>query len=90
MAQTLDKIVYKDKQSAERKDYDIGIDASKVYYTDPTDDKTYTLDQILASYLKFIKESNFVYSGDSEPLNKRMSIWIDTSSSSSNTSGTGA
>lgn len=57
--------------------YDIGIPASNVIDTT----SGYTLDKFLDSYLSFIKTSNFVYEGATEPTNHRFSIWLDTSSS---------
>lgn len=38
----------------------------------------YTLAQFFDSYLSFLKESNFVYTGSTQPVNSHVSLWIDT------------
>ena len=39
----------------------------------------YSLDQFFDSYIKFMSNADFVYTGDVEPQNHHIKIWIDTS-----------
>lgn len=39
----------------------------------------YSLAQLFDAYIDYMKNANFVYSGDTKPVNTHMSLWIDTS-----------
>lgn len=59
---------------------EIGVPFTNVIDVDRGSASTgYSLDQLLDSYLDFIKNSNFVYAGTSEPKNHNVKIWLDTS-----------
>lgn len=44
----------------------------------------YSLDQFIDSYLKFMDETTFVYSGNETPTNTHIGLWIDTGTKQNN------
>lgn len=38
----------------------------------------YSLDQFFDSYMKYMQEADFVYSGNIKPTNPHIKLWIDT------------
>lgn len=47
----------------------------------------YSLAQLFDSYMDFIQNSNFVYSGPTTPVNAHTTIWIDTAHTNHDTYG---
>lgn len=59
----------------------IGVNFSNVFSKeDPETRQRYTLQNLADNYLNFVKNTLFVYKGDTQPVNSHTAIWIDTSS----------
>ena len=58
---------------------DFGVSFKNVI--DMREDKEhYTLEQFFDAFMSYIKETDFIYHGDTTPENSHTKIWIDTSS----------
>lgn len=73
------KIAIKQQNGILSADHTIGATFADVIDTDRVGATGYTLDQFFDSYMKFMDEACFVYSGDIEPANHHIGIWLDTS-----------
>lgn len=57
----------------------IGAIFSEVVDTGRTNATGYTLDQLMDSYMDFMKTYPFTYVGANKPTNSHAYIWVDTS-----------
>lgn len=73
------KVAIKQQDGGLGADNSIGASFMDVADVDRVGATGYTLDQFFDSYMKFMDENCFVYSGDIEPTNHHISIWLDTS-----------
>lgn len=75
------KVAVKQEDGSLGQDNTIGAIFTDVVDSGRSNATGYSLDQFLDSYLKFMNETSFVYSGPNEPQNHHISLWIDTSKS---------
>lgn len=80
MTKFLDHIAIKEKSGSISDDIPIGVPFDRVYLTD-ADGATINLQQFYNNYIKYMNETAFVHSGNVEPNNHHIKIWIDQDSS---------
>lgn len=73
------KVAVKQQDGGLGSDNTIGATFSDVVDADRSGATGYSLDQFFDSYMRFMKEANFVYAGDVKPQNSHIKIWLDTS-----------
>lgn len=73
------KVAVKQQDGGLGSDNTIGATFSDVVDADRSGATGYSLDQFFDSYMRFMKEANFVYAGDIKPQNNHIKIWLDTS-----------
>lgn len=58
----------------------IGVDFSNVVDS-RVDQGQYSLQQFFDSYMAFMKNTSFIYSGPNTPTNEHIALWFDTNPS---------
>lgn len=74
------KVAVKQENGTLSNDSTFGALFTDVVDSDRSGATGYSLDQFIDSYIDFMTNTSFVYSGNEEPDNTHVALWVDTSS----------